>query len=172
MDIWHDISPGEKAPEIVNMITEVPKDCKVKYELDKETGLLRVDRFLYSAVHYPGNYGFIPGTLAEDNDPLDVLALSPLPVYPLSISKVKVIGMIKMSDDKGKDDKIIAVHLHDPRYSEWDSLKDVPKHFLLEIQDFFQIYKKLQGKKVKVYNIAGKREAFALIKKAIERFKR
>ena len=163
---WHDISVGDKAPKIVNMIIEIPKGSRVKYELDKKTGMLRMDRYMYSAVHYPGDYGFIPQTLWEDNDPMDVMIITNEPTYPLTICEVKVIGVIRMIDEDEEDDKIIAVHAGDPRYSEWTSIKDVPQHFLKELEHFLETYKDLQGKKVKVYRTLGPTEAFKDIKKA------
>ena len=103
---WHDIEVGRRSPKIVNMVVEIPRDSPVKYELEKKTGLLMMDRFLFSSVHYPGNYGFIPKTLWDDNDPLDILVLSNRPIYPLTICQVRVIGVVRMKDDKEGDDKI------------------------------------------------------------------
>ncbi|MBW2988319.1 inorganic diphosphatase [Candidatus Woesearchaeota archaeon] len=168
---WHDIEIGNKAPKVVNIVVETPKDSKVKYELDKSTGLLRMDRYLYSAVHYPGDYGFIPRTLWDDQDPLDVIVFSNVPAYPMTICEVKVIGIVRLVDAKEKDDKIIAVHANDPRYSEWDSIKDVPQHFLRELRHFLETYKELQGKRVRVYRILGPEQAYKAIERAIRLYK-
>ncbi len=162
----HDVSIGEKSPSIVNAIVEIPKDSKIKYELDKETGLLKLDRYLFSAVHYPGDYGFIPRTLWMDGDPLDVFIITHRETYPLTLCEVKPIGVIRMIDDEEQDDKIIAVHARDPRYSEWDSIADVPQHFLKELRTFLESYKDLEGKTVKVFEILDKAEAYADIEKA------
>ena len=170
MNPWHDVPTNKKSPEIVNSIIEIPKNSQLKYELDKKTGLLKLDRYLYSAVHYCGDYGFIPRTLAEDNDPLDILVISNLPTYPLTLCEIKILGMIKIKDAKDEDDKIIGVHASDPRYSQWNSLKEVPKHFIKEIKEFFKTYKKLQKKKVRVQDIYGRREAYKMINKSIEAY--
>lgn len=156
---WHKVSVGNKSPEIINAIIEIPKDSHVKYELDKETGLLKVDRFLYSAVHYPGDYGFVPQTLWYDKDPLDILVLTGRPIYPLSLVHARVIGVLRMIDGEEQDDKIIAVYDGDPRYSEVESIKQIPKHTLNEIKHFFETYKELQGKKCKVLTILDKSDA-------------
>jgi len=162
----HDVSIGAQAPAIVNAIVEIPKDSKIKYEIDKETGLLKLDRYLFSAVHYPGDYGFIPRTLWMDGDPLDVFIITHRETYPLTLCEVKPIGVIRMTDEAEQDDKIIAVHAKDPRYSEWDCIADVPQHFLKELHVFLESYKELEGKKVKVFEILDKAEAFADIEKA------
>jgi len=156
---WHDIEIGEKFPEIVNAVIEIPKDSQIKYELDKKTGLLKLDRFLYSAVHYPGDYGFIPRTYWEDDDPLDIMILSSKPVLPLTITKARVIGVLRMQDGGEKDDKIIAVYDNDPRFAEYKDILDVPKHTIQELKHFFETYKQLQGKECKILEILGKRHA-------------
>jgi inorganic pyrophosphatase len=156
---WHDIEVGKKAPEIINAVIEIPKDSKIKYELDKKTGLLRMDRFLYSSVHYPGDYGFVPQTLWDDGDPLDVIILTGRPLYPMTLVKVRVIGVLRMVDDNEKDDKIIAVYDGDPRFKEFDSIKDIPKHTLAELKHFFETYKQLQGKDCKILEILDKKAA-------------
>ncbi|MBN2881565.1 inorganic diphosphatase [Candidatus Woesearchaeota archaeon] len=165
---WHDIEIGKKSPKVVNMVVEIPKDSTVKYELDKKTGLLKMDRLLFSSIHYPGNYGFIPKTLWDDNDPLDILVLSNRPVYPLTICQVRVIGVFRMRDDKEGDDKIIAVHEDDPRFIEWTDLDKIPQHYLKEIKHFFETYKQLQNKQVKVFKILGRVEAYKSILKGKE----
>lgn len=166
-NVWHDISIGSKAPKEVSMIVEIPKNSRLKYELDKNTGLLKLDRFLFSSVHYPGNYGFIPRTLWDDNDPLDIFVITHEPVLPMTLCKVKPIGVLRMIDSKEEDDKIIAVHCGDPRYSEWDQLSDVPKHMIKEIEHFFNTYKEMEKKKVKVKKLFGKKEAHEAIIKGI-----
>lgn len=156
INAWHDVSVGDKAPEIVHAIIEIPKDSHVKYELDKETGLLKLDRFLYSAVHYPGDYGFVPQTLWEDGDPLDIIVLTHRPIYPMTLVNARIIGVLRMVDDGEKDDKVIAVYDKDPRYAEYKDIKDVPSHILKELTHFFERYKELQGKSVQVLEILGK----------------
>lgn len=156
---WHDVSIGSHMPDVVNAIVEIPKDSKVKYELDKESGLLKLDRFLYSAVHYPGDYGFIPQTLWEDGDPLDIIILTGRPVYPMTLAETRPIGVLRMIDDGEKDDKIIAVYNHDPRFAEIEGMKDVPKHIIAELKHFFETYKQLQGKHCKILEILDKKDA-------------
>ncbi|MCA9485749.1 MAG: inorganic diphosphatase [Nanoarchaeota archaeon] len=160
---WHDLSAGKNTPEIVNAIIEIPKDSKVKYELDKDSGMLMLDRFLYSAVHYPGDYGFIPQTLWEDGDPLDILILTGVPVYPMTLAETRVIGVLRMVDDGEKDDKILAVYKNDPRFAEMESIKDVPRHIIAELKHFFETYKQLQGKNAKILEILDKKDAFKSI---------
>lgn len=156
---WHDVDIGKKSPKSVNAIIEIPKDEKIKYEIDKETGLLKLDRFLYSAVHYPGDYGFVPRTLWYDDDPLDIIILTQRPVYPLTLVSARIIGVLRMFDGDEKDDKLIAVYDTDPRHEEFKDIKDVPKHMIEELKNFFEIYKQLQGKKVKVLEILNKEHA-------------
>ena len=163
---WHDVEIGEGAPEIINAIIEIPKDSRIKYELDKKTGLLKMDRFLYSAVHYPGDYGFVPQTLWDDNDPLDIVILTGRPVYPMTLTKVRVIGVLTMIDSDEQDNKIIAVYHDDPRYNEIQNIKDVPAHVIEELRHFFETYKQLQGKECKVLEILDKEQALKDIEKA------
>jgi len=169
---WHDVSVGKKQPKIVNAIIEIPKDSTVKYEVDKESGLLKLDRYMYSSMHYPGDYGFIPQTLWEDGDPLDVFVLTHRPSLPGILCEAKVIGVIRMVDQDEKDDKIIAVHANDPRYSQWDSIKDIPKHFLAEIKHFLETYKELEKKTVKVFKILDAEEAYKDIQKGIDLYQK
>jgi inorganic pyrophosphatase len=138
---------------------EIPKGSKVKYELDKDTGLLKVDRVLFSAVHYPANYGFIPQTYCDDGDPLDVLVLGQEPVVPMCMMRARAIGMMQMRDDKGLDDKIIAVHLDDPAVSQYTHIREVPRHTLVELRRFFEDYKVLESKQVIVEEFQGPFEA-------------
>lgn len=165
---WHGIEVGEKQPKIINVVIEIPKDCTVKYEIDKKTGMLKLDRYMYSSMHYPADYGFVPQTLWEDNDPLDIFVITHRPSFPGILCEAKVIGVIRMEDNGEKDDKIIAVHANDPRYSQWDSIKDIPKHFLKEMQHFLETYKDLEGKKVKVFKILDKEDAYKDVKKGMK----
>lgn len=172
MHPWHGVSLGTKAPEIVAAIIEVPKGSKNKYELDKESGLLKVDRVLYSSVHYPANYGFLPQTLCEDNDPLDILVLGQEPVYPLTIMMARPIGVMKMIDQGEADDKIIAVHADDPAYKDYHSLSELPAHRMIEIKRFFEDYKVLEHKQVIVSDFLGKEQAHAIIAESIAMYKK
>ena len=170
VNAWHDVKVGDKQPQFVNAIIEIPKDSKVKYELDKETGLLKLDRYMFSAVHYPGDYGFIPQTLWEDGDPLDVFVITHRETYPMALCEVKVIGVIRMDDGGESDDKILAVHNADPRYNQWDSIEDVPKHFLSELHNFLETYKALENKQVLVYEVLPAKDAYETITRAIEMY--
>ena len=165
---WHDVAIGDDAPEVFQALVEIPKSSKVKYELDKGTGLLKVDRVLYSSVHYPANYGFIPRTLGDDGDPLDVLVLMQEPVYPLSLLTVRPIGMMHMVDDGENDEKIICVPLEDPEYRSYESFDELPQHRLDELRSFFEDYKKLENKEVNVEDFAGAEEAIDAVRHAME----
>ncbi len=165
---WHDVRLGEEAPDIFQAIIEVPKGSKNKYELDKETGLLRLDRVLFSSVHYPANYGFIPRTLCEDNDPLDVLVLGQIQVYPLTIMRVKPIGMMKMLDQGEADDKIIAVHVDDPEYCHYNSINELPPHRMAEVKKFFEDYKSLENKEVIVSHFLDAMEAKECLEESVK----
>src|ERR1700760_3613020 len=141
MHPWHDVELGNEAPKIVNAVIEIPKGSKIKYELDKPSGLIKVDRVLFSSVHYPANYGFIPRTYCGDHDPLDVLVLGQEKVVPLAIMRAKIIGVMRMQDQGESDDKLIAVHADDPEYAPYKSINDLPKHRMMEVQRFFEDYK-------------------------------
>lgn len=160
---WHDVEIGADAPREFNAIIEIPKGSKLKYELDKATGLLRVDRVLYSSVFYPANYGFIPQTLGDDHDPLDVLVLMQEPVHPLSIVRAKPIGMMTMEDQGEGDEKIICVHLDDPEYNSYTNIRELPAHRLDELRTFFEDYKKLERKEVTVKDFLGPIEAMRAV---------
>ena len=165
---WHDVEIGEKAPEEFQVLVEIPKSSKVKYEMDKDTGLLKVDRVLYSSIHYPANYGFIPRTLGDDDDPLDVLVLMQEPVYPLSLLVVRPIGMMHMVDDGQNDEKIICVPLEDPEYRSYTSYDQLPKHRLDELRSFFEDYKKLENKEVNVEDFADAGEAVEAVRHSMK----
>ncbi len=164
MDLWHDIESGEL--EKLNVIIEVPKNSRIKYELDKKTSLIKFDRVLYSPMHYPVNYGFVPQTLWEDGDPLDILVLGHEPLVPGCLIQVRPIGVLDMNDSGEDDVKILGVPVKDPRFKDYNSLEDVDKHLLEEIRHFFKVYKDLQNKEVIVGNWRSREEAIKDIEKS------
>ena len=166
MHPWHDVELGEHIERHFRVVIEIPKGSKIKYELDKATGLLWLDRVLHSAVHYPANYGFLPRTYCEDGDPLDVLVLGQEPVLPMCILRAKAIGIMTMHDEKGQDDKIIAVHVDDPEYAHYGDLAELPPHRLRELKRFFLDYKALEDKPVTVGGMRGRGEAHRVIQQA------
>ena len=172
MNPWHDVTVNTGPSNIFPAIIEVPKGSKNKYELHKETGLIKVDRVLFSSVHYPANYGFIPQTYCEDKDPLDILVLGQEPVHPLSMVMAKPIGLMKMLDENEKDDKIIAVHANDPEFTDYSSINELPQHRLSELKRFFEDYKALEKKKVVVEDFLCPHKAMESIKDSIERYQR
>lgn len=151
-------------------VVEIPKDCKIKYELDKETGLLRMDRVLHTSTHYPANYGFIPRTYGDDNDPLDVLILSSVSVYPMTLIRCYAIGAIKMTDNDENDEKIIAIPFDDPNYNVYKDISELPKHLFEEMAHFFSVYKQLEHKKTTVQEIVNPKTAVEIIEKSIEKY--
>jgi inorganic pyrophosphatase len=167
MHPWHDVSWGTDVRDFFFGVVEISEGSKVKYELDKTTGLLRADRVLYSAVHYPANYGFIPQTYCDDGDPLDVLILCQEPLMPLSLARCRAIGVIPMADDKGQDDKIIAVHVDDPQFSHYRDIADLPPHTSAELERFFLDYKTLERKRVAIEKLLGHAEAEGVFEAAI-----
>lgn len=169
---WHDVELPRWVEEPIPAVVEIPAGSKVKYELDKASGLLRVDRILFSAVHYPANYGFIPRTYCDDGDPLDVLVYCQEPVAPLSIMRAKVIGVMRMRDDKGVDDKLIAVHADDPEYADHADIDDMPAHRMRELKRFFEDYKALENKKVLVREPQGRPQALEVLRQAIRLYAR
>ena len=170
--LWRDLSPGVHAPEMVTAIVEIPSGSRNKYELDKESGLLRLDRVLFSAVHYPGDYGFIPRTLHEDGDPLDILIAIDEPTFPGCQVDVRPIGVLRMLDRGEPDDKIIAVGANDPRRGEYFDIADFPQHYLAEIEHFFSIYKDLEGKRVEILGWGKSADAIKVVEESIVRYDR
>jgi inorganic pyrophosphatase len=168
---WHDLSPGNKVPYEFDAVIEIPLHSNVKYELDKASGIIRMDRVLYSAVFYPANYGFIPQTLAEDHDPLDVLVLCQESVVPLTIMHARVIGLMTMIDSGDPDHKIIAVATKDPEF-KYHEAGELPPHRLAIIRRFFQDYKQLEGKEVDVDEILPPSKAYPIIKNALAAYKK
>ena len=163
MNPWHDVSVGENAPEVVNSIIEISKGSRNKYELDKETGLLKLDRVLYSSVYYPHNYGFIPRTLGDDRDPLDIIVLSSLSVVPMCLVSAKVIGVMLMVDHGDNDEKIIAVSENDMSVNHLNEISELPVHFQKELRSFFEDYKKLEDKTVIVEEFQDRSKALDII---------
>ena len=167
---WHDLSPGEHVPREFNAVIEIPLGSSVKYELDKASGMIRMDRVLYSAVYYPANYGFIPQTLAEDHDPLDVLVLCQESVAPLTILHARTIGLMTMIDSGVKDHKIIAIATADPEYEHYHEASELPPHKLAMVRRFFQDYKKLEEKVVEVDEIEAAAMAYPIIEVALTQY--
>lgn len=170
MNIWHDISPKRITPSDFISVIEIPKGSKKKYELDKETGLLKLDRILYTSTHYPANYGFIPRTYAEDLDPLDVLLLCSESIDPLTLVRSYPIGVISMLDNGRNDEKIIAIPYDEPMYNHYTNIDELPTHVFEEMTHFFQVYKALEGKETAVNEVSGPLEAVRIILEATERY--
>ncbi len=168
---WHGVFYGKGAPRVVNAIIEIPEGSRSKYEVDKETGLLKLDRVIYSSFHYPVNYGFIPQTLGKDNDPLDILVLCSQSLQPLCLVEANVIGNMQMIDQGQLDDKIIAVAAHDPSVNHYKNMEELPHHFLNELRNYFEQYKVLENKKVEIDNFQDKASALKIIEEAISFYK-
>jgi len=167
MNPWHDISAGDNPPELVNAIIEIPRRSRAKYEICKETGLIKLDRILYSAVYYPTNYGLIPQTLGEDNDPLDIMVISYVDAPPLCLMRARIIGVMRMIDDGEGDDKIIAVAEDDISVNHIKDMDMLPPHFTSELQHFFGEYKRLEEKDVHIEGFQGKAVAHDIIRKGM-----
>jgi inorganic pyrophosphatase len=169
---WHSVSPGSEVPNVVNAIIEIPKGCRAKYELDKESGLLKLDRVLYSSVYYPANYGFIPQSYCDDHDPLDILVLSQIECVPMCIIEAKVIGVMQMIDGGEADDKIIAVAANDMSVNHINDISELPPHFIDEMRHFFEEYKKLEKKTVVVEEFQNKVKAEQIITQSFEDYRK
>lgn len=169
-NIWHDIDPHAITPTHFTAVIEIPAGSKKKYELDKKTGLLRLDRILYTSTHYPANYGFIPRTLADDGDPLDVLVLTTEDIDPLVLVRCYPIGVITMMDGGKKDEKIIAIPFDDPTYNTYKDIADLPNHIFDEMRHFFSTYKQLEGKTTAVDEVQGRSEAVKIIEDCIDNY--
>lgn len=172
INIWHDVQDDRIQPENFIAVIEISKGSKTKYELDKETGVLMLDRILYTSTHYPASYGFIPRTLAEDDDPLDVLVLCSEPIVPLALVQVYPVGVIRMVDNGRNDEKIIAIPFGDPSYNCYRSIEALPTHIFSEMQHFFKVYKELENKETVVNHVLGQREAVQIISDAICLYKK
>lgn len=169
---WHDVNRGDNIPEIVNGIIEIPKGTRAKYELDKDSGLLKLDRVLYSSVYYPANYGFIPRTYCDDKDPLDILVLSQIDIVPMCIVEAKIIGVMRMLDNNEADDKLIAVASGDPSVNHYNDISELPPHFISEMKNFFEDYKKLENKTVVVEEFFGKDLAQKILMESIDLYEK
>ena len=170
MNIWHDISPKRISPEDFVCVVEIPKGSKKKYELDKETGLIILDRILYTSTHYPANYGFIPRLLGDDGDPLDVLLLCSEPLEPLTLCRAYPIGVISMIDNGHNDEKIIAIPFNDPNYNIYTNIDQLPKHIFDEMRHFFSVYKTLENKETAVNEVSERSVAIKIISEAIDNY--
>lgn len=168
MNIWHDISPEKIKPDNFSALIEIQKGSNCKYELDKETGILRLDRMLYTSTHYPQNYGFIPRTFADDGDPLDVLVICSVPIQPMTLIQVYPIGNMRMIDGGKLDDKIIAIPFSDPNYNYIKNFSELPRHIFDEIMHFFTVYKQLENKKTDVQSLFDRDKAVEIIKDAVK----
>lgn len=171
MNVWHDIDSDRISPHDFLAVIEIPRGSKNKYELDKRSGLLILDRILYTSTHYPANYGFIPKTLADDGDPLDVLVLCNEPINPLTLVQCYPIGVITMIDNDKNDEKIIAIPFEDPTYNSYRSIEALPQHIFNEMQHFFTVYKQLEGKKTAVNEVMGQKNAVEIIENCIAAYK-
>ena len=171
MNLWHDVSAGTNLPETVHAVIEIPKGSRNKYEYSKTEGLLKLDRVLYSAIHYPGDYGFVPQTYFDDHDPLDILVMVNLPTFPGCLIEARPLGMFKMIDKGEPDFKILAVPVHDPHFLDYRTLSDIPKHYIVEVEHFFTTYKQLEGVQVEHLGWADEQEAKSTILYSIDKYK-
>ena len=163
---WHSVSPGDNTPDVVNGIIEIPTATRAKYELDKHSGLLKLDRVLYSSIYYPANYGFIPQSYCDDGDPLDILILSQIAIQPMCVVSAKVIGAIRMLDNGEHDDKVIAVVVDDMSVNHFNDISELPQHFSKELRNFFEDYKKLENKSVIVEDFQNAKVAREIVLKS------
>lgn len=170
MNIWHDLNIKRITPEKFIVCIEISKNSKMKYELDKETGRLILDRVLFTSTHYPANYGFIPKTYAGDNDPLDVLVLCQSEILPLCLVECRPIGVIKMIDNDMIDEKIIAVPINDPSWNSFENIDELPEHILEEMRHFFKVYKQLEGKTTSIVETRGPKEAKRIIEESLKHY--
>ena len=168
---WHGVPPGDQCPRVVNAVIEIPQGSRAKYEIDKDSGLLKLDRIIYSSFYYPCNYGFIPQTYGDDKDPLDILVITSQPVQALCLMQAKVIGVMQMIDSGDADDKIIAVAANDPSVNHYNNIEEIPKHFFDELRHFFEEYKKLENKMVTVEEFGDKATALTIIEDALKFYK-
>ena len=169
-NIWHDINPSRINPDDFICVIEIPKGSKKKYELDKETGLIQLDRILYTSTHYPANYGFIPRTYGDDGDPLDVLLLCAEPLEPMSLVRAYPIGVINMIDSGHNDEKIVAIPFNDPNYNMYTDISDLPRHIFDEMRHFFTVYKNLENKATAVDEVTPRANAIKVMEEAIDRY--
>jgi inorganic pyrophosphatase len=170
-NIWHDVDIKRVTPQDYMVVVEIPKGSKNKYELDKETGYLKLDRILYTSTHYPANYGFIPKTFADDGDPLDALVLCSEPIAPMTLVRCYPIGAIKMIDGGANDEKIISIPFSDPMYNSYHDISELPKHVFDEMSHFFSVYKALENKKTAVDEVVGADKVEAIITHSIDRYR-
>lgn len=169
-NIWHDINPNRINPDDFVAVIEIPKGGRQKYELDKETGMIILDRILHTATHYPANYGFIPRTYGDDGDPLDVLVLCSEEIIPLALVRCYPIGMMTMIDGGKNDEKIIAIPFDDPNYNSYTDISQLPKHIFSEMRHFFTVYKELEGKETAVNEVADAEKAKVVIQQCMDHY--
>lgn len=169
---WHEVSPGKDVPEFVNGVIEIPRGSRAKYEIDKDSGLIKLDRVIYASMYYPLNYGFIPQTLGEDGDPLDIVVLTQVSVVPLCLIPSKVIGVMQMIDRGEADEKIIAVAEQDPSVGHFNNVNDLPPYLLSELRHFFENYKTLENKKVVINEFLPREEAFRIVDASLRHYQK
>jgi inorganic pyrophosphatase len=167
---WHELEAGPRPPDLLNVVVEIPRGSRNKYELDKRTGMLRLDRLLYSSVHYPGEYGFFPQTYAQDDDPLDALVMTTVPTFPGCVIEVRPVGIFRMTDKDEMDEKVLCVPARDPLYDEYHDLSSVAPHFLREVEHFFSVYKDLEGGRVHTLGWDDRDSARSTVVEAMARY--